>query len=411
MESVEDASKSFDVAYRVRWGFGNPVIAVDRSGSPTDADRPSSHRVSAVPADDTAKMVEAGPAGTDLVGGPIVFDTTARSISTARENQVNEASPSMRGFARCTTYRYGRGMHEEPLVPPADVIALVHAHIPGYQVGSVTFLGEGQDNISYEVDHELIVRFGKDPDRGRRSESVRRESRLLTVVARLSPVPVPRPLFVAAEHGCLAYRRLAGQPLIGLSAAIRAGHADSVAAVLGELLSVLHTTDREQIADLVDEDVLPPRLWLDEAVDNYTAVVDHVPEQHRPAVESFLATPPPSEGAGPVFSHNDLGVEHILLDPRTHRVSGIIDWSDAAMVDAAYDFGLICRDLGPTALDAALDSYRTRFAADPAIGDRALFYARCSVFEDLAYGLHPEHRMYFDKSVTALTWLFPPQKR
>ena len=81
------------------------------------------------------------------------------------------------------------------------------------------------------------------------------------------------------------------------------------------------------------------------------------------------------------------------------------------MVDAAYDFGLICRDLGPTALDAALDSYRTRFAADPAIGDRALFYARCSVFEDLAYGLHPEHRMYFDKSVTALTWLFPPQKR
>jgi len=30
-------------------------------------------------------------------------------------------------------------------------------------------------------------------------------------------------------------------------------------------------------------------------------------------------------------------------------VTGIIDWSDAAIVDPAHDFGLLHRDLGPAA--------------------------------------------------------------
>ncbi len=50
------------------------------------------------------------------------------------------------------------------------------------------------------------------------------------------------------------------------------------------------------------------------------------------------------------------GIEHVLVEPGTATVTGIIDWSDAAMVDPAYDVGLLYRDLGPVALDALLRS-------------------------------------------------------
>ncbi|MFJ8804401.1 hypothetical protein [Streptomyces sp. NPDC102487] len=39
-------------------------------------------------------------------------------------------------------------------------------------------------------------------------------------------------------------------------------------------------------------------------------------------------------------------------------MSGVLDWNDAAVVDPAYDFRLLHRDLGPAALRAAISSYR-----------------------------------------------------
>ena len=91
--------------------------------------------------------------------------------------------------------------------------------------------------------------------------------------------------------------------------------------------------------------------------------------------------------------------------PDTAAVTGVLDWTDAALVDPAYDFGLLLRDLGPAALDAALANY----PADQrgAIGERAEFYARCSVLEDLAWGDAAGREPYVRKGLEALGWLFP----
>jgi aminoglycoside phosphotransferase (APT) family kinase protein len=104
-----------------------------------------------------------------------------------------------------------------------------------------------------------------------------------------------------------------------------------------------------------------------------------------------------------VFSHNDLGIEHVLVDPHSGQVTGVIDWSDAALCDRASDFGLVLRDLGAGALHAALARY-TRGGA--CIHARARFYARCAVIEDLAYGLDSGRAEYAAKSRDALGRLF-----
>src|SRR5439155_20814428 len=131
-------------------------------------------------------------------------------------------------------------------------------------------------------------------------------------------------------------------------------------------------------------DAQPLTGWRTEAADLAATVEDEV-GPHRRAIAAFLGAPAPPDPGTLVFSHNDLGIEHVLVDPATFTVTGVIDWTDAALVDPAYDHGLLYRDLGP----AALPEGRLR--------QRAVFYARCGVFEDLAYGLDPGRTRYVEK--------------
>jgi aminoglycoside phosphotransferase (APT) family kinase protein len=295
---------------------------------------------------------------------------------------------------------------ESDLVP--DVRSVVAAHLPGYSVDSVVRLGEGQENTAYEVNGELIVRFSKEPDPAGRAALVENEARLLAAVAGISPLPVPEPRFTVPQAGCLAYTKVPGLPLLDVPRPLRSAHATSIAAALGELLAALHAVPADRMAELVGTDDQPLPGWLSDAEEMYAAVDGGVPAVYRRRVEAFLDEPPPDGGYALVFTHNDLGIEHVLVDAAAERVTGVIDWGDAALADPAYDFGLLYRDLGPAALGAALDAYAARDGEVAALVERAVFYARCSVLEDLAYGLETGRVAYVDKSVASMEWLFPP---
>jgi aminoglycoside phosphotransferase (APT) family kinase protein len=95
----------------------------------------------------------------------------------------------------------------------------------------------------------------------------------------------------------------------------------------------------------------------------------------------------------------------VLVDPATGAVTGIIDWSDTALVDPARDLGLILRDLGDDGLEPALAA--TWAGPDDGLRARAAFYARCGLLEDLAHGVGTGQGAYTRKSLTALARLFP----
>jgi aminoglycoside phosphotransferase (APT) family kinase protein len=289
----------------------------------------------------------------------------------------------------------------------AAVRRLVAANLPGYRVDSVVAVGEGADHLAYEVNGELIARWAKEPEPAARAAQVDREARLLAAVAAVSPLPVPELSFAVPEQGWLAYRKLPGRPLLDQPRGRWSAHASSIAAALGELLTALHAGPTERLAALAGVDDQPPAGWRREAAETYLAVAGEVPAARRPLVEAFLEAPPPAEGWAPVFSHNDLGIEHVLVDPDTWTVTGVIDWSDAAVVDPAVDFGRLYRDLGPAAAHAAMGSYRTGTDELASLAERAVFYARCGVLEDLAYGLQTGRARYVDKSLAAMAWLYP----
>ena len=280
--------------------------------------------------------------------------------------------------------------------------ALVTRALPALTLRSFAYLGEGEDHIAFEVNETLIFRFAKGDDRA----ALAREIRVLRAVDTLLAVPTPLPAYVSLDDGFIGYPKLPGTPLLAVADTFDLPEWPAFARQIGGALRAINAAPTAPLADLLEVDATNPGELLIEARESFAAVGQRIPGHHRGAIEAFLDTVPEEAHVTPVFAHNDLGIEHILVDAATRQVTGIIDWGDAALADPAYDFGKLYRDLGPAALEALLDAYGAGAARD-ALRSRAIFYARCGVLEDLRFGLDTGRDEYTTKSLTALSWLFP----
>ncbi len=281
---------------------------------------------------------------------------------------------------------------------------LIATHLPQYRDIEITRLGTGLDNVSYLVGGELVIRVRSADDIGSGDadpqSEVGIEAAVLAVVARHVSPAVPEPL-VAAD-GMLVYRMLGGSPLI---TALPVPSSDRVGHALGRLLAELHAIPVAELPPGVHLDEDPLEEWLGEAQECFATSRETIPDHHRLRILQFLKSPVPPEPTESVFGHNDLGAEHVLIDPRSGTVTGVIDWSDAGFADPAIDLGLILRDLGPTGY-AAAQSHIT-VADSAALQVRALFYARCRALEDVLFGREQGRSEYISNAVRAMQWLFP----
>ena len=299
---------------------------------------------------------------------------------------------------------------------------LLAAHLPDLRDSEIRVLGAGLDNISYLAGGDVVIRLPRTDGRDA-GMVVRGETEVLIAVGRRSPIAVPRP--VARLDTALIYRVLPGVPLIGVPDDRREHWAAAIGATLGRLLTAVHAIGAEEIgaeeigaeeigaeeigeAVAVDDD--PLQDWLDEAAECYAAARRIVPAVHRESIEHFLTAPAPPDPDEICFGHRDLGAEHVLVDPRTGSVTGVIDWSDAGFGDPAVDFGLLLRDLGPAGYRAAVTAGRAAVAVDPGVDQaldiRAQFYARCRTLEDLRFGLAQGRPEYTANSLRAMSRLF-----
>ncbi|MGI8331557.1 phosphotransferase family protein [Actinomadura scrupuli] len=281
-----------------------------------------------------------------------------------------------------------------------EIRALLARHLPGHEIRSVAKLGEGWDNLVYEVNGDLVVRRSKEADPADRAEATRREADLLGVLPEICTLPVPEPVFVDVEAGVLAYPKLPGLPLNEHPVAEPA----RLAAGLGEFLGRLHRAPAERMGALVPRDTDPLTTWRQDAEQTYRRIAGEIPAPGRGAVEDFLGRTPPAEPSALVFCHNDLGAEHLLADAGANTVTGVIDWTDAAIADPVHDLALIYRDLGPDVFDLTLAHYEG--GCDDAGRERAAFYARCALLEDIAYGLETGARRYAEAGLAHLARTF-----
>lgn len=254
-------------------------------------------------------------------------------------------------------------------------------------------VSRGDENLVIDVADEFIVRVNVQPT-PHRAVAVATESRLL---ARLRPeldVAVPDFLVTDEVAGVVVYRKLPGQPY--LLSTRRSSSELGSPALTDRLGTVLRTLRR--LSDVVDlpHDDHPLELWLVETTSTANRIDPYLPADQRGQIWRFLATPPPANPVHRTLCHNDLGAEHLLVDPPSGELSGIIDWTDAALTDPARDLALIYRDLGPGAATAVA---RIAGIGEPSLLERTAFLARCKWIEDYAYGIdQPGRAQYLDNA-------------
>jgi aminoglycoside phosphotransferase (APT) family kinase protein len=110
---------------------------------------------------------------------------------------------------------------------------------------------------------------------------------------------------------------------------------------------------------------------------------DHVVDRAVEWVRESIEVPEPD--CPPRFIHHDLSPEHLLVDPDSGRLTGILDWTDAIIGDAARDFVFLVAWRGWAFVEEVLRGYP--HPVDPGFRDRLRFKARMltPVWLGLAY--------------------------
>jgi aminoglycoside phosphotransferase (APT) family kinase protein len=223
------------------------------------------------------------------------------------------------------------------------VSGLIAAQFPALRGQPVRWLGAGWDNELFSVGGDWILRF---PLRAERVPWLAREITIMSVVSgQLAPrVPVFELIGEPSDafpYPFVGYRRVPGAGAGEIPAAGRA----RLAADIAELFSALHR---------IDPGIVPPTPggWEQGAWDDLLADLATAADHARPLLgASMLARagpylagliPPPPQDGPLRFIHNDICADHLIADPGTGRLTGLIDFTDAMNGDPVHDFaGLI----------------------------------------------------------------------
>jgi len=259
---------------------------------------------------------------------------------------------------------------------------------PQIQVREARFNLEGWDSVVVEVNGELIFRFARRPQV---EAGFQKEAALLPFLQRALPVQTPVFEWITPGEedgglGCVGYRKISGEPLDARLAAHPA-----IAGQIGEALTCLHglalpwTVHRRlPLRSILD--------WKRHYLDLYQQVRLQVfprlaaPLQARAAAlwEGFLR-PRANFRFAMTLIHADLAPEHILCDPQSGRLTGIIDWEDACTGDPALDFAGLLDTGGEAFVHRVLEAYRREMG--PNFWARLQFYHQIAPFYRVQYGL------------------------
>lgn len=266
-------------------------------------------------------------------------------------------------------------------VDPAAVLAAID---PGLTDRPLRPLGEGWDNVVHAVGDDLVLRIVKDPSPRDLATHVAREVALLAVAERACPVAVGAVVDTAPELGALLCRRVPGVAFDDLPEADQQRVAVPVAREVSTAIAPVHGVALSELPDLV-EPLEPLAVHRDELAEEVDAVRATMPADLLVVAEAHLAGPVPPDAPPSVFCHNDLGGEHVMVDPTRGHLTGLIDWSDAMRADPIRDLALLLADCGEDAFAAAVAVHPSSFgAADLA---RARWCATHALVGTLAYHL------------------------
>jgi aminoglycoside 2''-phosphotransferase len=279
-------------------------------------------------------------------------------------------------------------------VDARQALRQVRATFPSLHVTRLRRLGEGWANVCWLADGDVVFRFAKT---GTAMAALRKEASLMPALAAALPLGAPDFRYAAPDAGLAGYPLVSGEPLPALAQA----HAAQVA----DFLTALHGFSTNRAAALGAPGG-GPEVWRAElaafAEDTQALLVPHWTADDADRARAHIAAFLEDEknfAFTPALIHRDLVPEHLLADPGTGRLTGVIDFEDASLGDPAFDFtGL--GDVAPTVLAAY------RGPADPGFLRRAAFYQSLRPLHAMRHGAGTGRRSHVRAGLAAWRRLF-----
>ncbi|HSJ62896.1 MAG TPA: phosphotransferase [Gemmatimonadaceae bacterium] len=240
--------------------------------------------------------------------------------------------------------------------------SLLRAHLPEADLPLIA-VGAGDDSLAFRAGRR-ILRLARHAES---AAGLAREACALGMIADRLPLPVPRPsVFRPPDCPPFAMHQEVAGEVLTREAWLRLPGPDreATAVQLAEFLVALHAIPPADV-----QRCGLPRIDASEMVRTARTAMGRVlspllSAEGAPRLEAFLATwPRPDEhGAREVLLHADLAPGHVLYDPDAGRLTGIIDFGDLSIGDAARDFIYLYEDFGMELLTAVA----ARYAGDAA---------------------------------------------
>ncbi len=235
----------------------------------------------------------------------------------------------------------------------------VRSNFPSVDVSSVEHLGSGWEFDVYRTADDWVFRFPR--RREYATQFVKDDAVHGLVRPLLEPdVRVPAIQLWGRPGPTFPYPFAGHRMVPGLPADRRTGaRHHGLAAALGGAIGRIHSVPVEAAAAIgvvrVEEGC---RDWLEEArglasaLSGVAGIVDV-------ALEWLADAPPASrpDRAAARFIHDDLAPDHVLVDPESGALTGIIDWTDAGVGDPALDFVVLLGAFGWPFVESMLTAY------------------------------------------------------
>jgi aminoglycoside 2''-phosphotransferase len=226
-------------------------------------------------------------------------------------------------------------------VDQARLAARIQTEFPELPFSKAELNDFGEDHAVIVLDGRWVFRFPRGAEAAARGTT---ERRLLAALAPVSPVAVPHYEHVARDGAFAGYRMIVGRELTEAAfAALPHPRQEAVLAEIGGFLRALHALPPTLL------EALPEGARSADA-DAFVALYAERREQLAAALgerlsraaDRFYATLPAAVASGRrAVVHGDMTEDHVLLDPDAGRLAGVIDFTDAALGDPAYDFAFL----------------------------------------------------------------------
>jgi len=280
--------------------------------------------------------------------------------------------------------------------------AIITAAFPEFRGTRVEMLDEGWDFRVFEVDSGWLFRF---PKRETSEAKLNLEYKLLSGLGEWVTLPVPSYKYFCESHEnsiwpFAGYRKLPGT---GGNTSKMVDH-NRVARQLGVFLSSLHSYPVEKARDVgVSEQHDLVAHWQDRSRKQLRGL--NAQKLNLDLLHHYLENDTPVSYQGsPSLVHGDLWPLHILVDPSSGGVSGIIDWGDTFIGDPAVDFACLYTWYGKSWVENVLSQYTGKL--DEEIIHRSRYLAACMAIHCITIGQELGFVHWINDGYAALGFVF-----